>query len=83
MSEQLSLRSRLSALRHKGGYARIVKERLEAKGINVTERHIYLVVNGYKRRLSLEIELEVLQFVIEREKYEGELKSQRQALQAA
>lgn len=83
MTEDLSLRSRLAALSHKYGYAREVKNRLEAKGLVVTERHIYFVVHGYQRKFSLEIELEVEQYLVEKEKYEADLKARRKALQVA
>lgn len=83
MTEELSLRSRLSALSQKYGYAREVKNRLEKKGLTVTERHIYLVVHGHQRKFSVEIELEVERYLIEREAYEADLKAQRKALQPA
>lgn len=83
MDNVLSLRSRLNNLSQKYGYAREVKNRLEAKGCGVTERHIYLVVHGHRRKFAAEIELEVERFLIEREKYEAGLKAERKALQMA
>ena len=83
MNKELSLRQRLQNLNQKYGYAKTVAERLAAKGEEVTERHIYLVVHGHRRRFSAEIELEVERFVIEREKYEAKLRKEREELQAA
>lgn len=81
MSTELSLRERLSNLNEKLGYARIVKGRLEDKGIIVNERHIYLVVNGVKRRYAEDILLEVDIYVSQREEHKRNINKQRKELQ--
>lgn len=83
MENKLSIRQRLANLNEKLGYARVVKERLKEKGFDVEERHIYLVVNGVKRRYADDILLEVEIYVSEREEHKREIERKRKQLQPA